>query len=151
MAVKTYSIDKNTAEKFKEQTPEQETSKVLENLMKEYIEGSPEQKIVLDVSKNRLTDSQNELLEMFIDNNLSSKSTQSAFQNARGRNIYSRSHHFGKAMKAISNSKMPYSTENGKVVTEKVECDCGASFYFNIYVAQDGFCPNCEKKAVRLP
>jgi len=152
MAIKTYSIDKDIAKKFKDQTPEQETSNVLEQLMRDYIDEQPDQEIVLDLVNTGLSDSKQELLEAMIDENINRKGNQPLFGLARSQNIYGRSHHFGKGLKSIVTSdEIPYTREGDKIVSDTLQCSCNARFPINLFIDEGGDCPSCGKKAVRLP
>lgn len=152
MAVKTYSIDNNIAEKFKDETPEQETSKVLEQLMRDYLDEAPDKEIVLNLRKTRLSKSQQELLEMMIRRNIHGRTTNSLFNLSRKNDIYGRSHHFGEGLKSIiSSDKVPYYIDDDEIKADTVECVCEARQPFKMVVENQGECANCGKKFVELP
>lgn len=153
MAIKTYSIDDEIADKFAEQTPEQETSAVLEQLMRDYLDENPDQDIVLDLKNTGLTDSQEEMVHAMVKDNVSSIGSTQLFSKAKKYNVYGRSHHFGDGISAIvSSEKIPYSKEDDKFVSENVPCGgCGQGFPINVLVDNDGVCPKCDTKTVRLP
>lgn len=151
MAVKTYSIDDKVAEDFKENTPKQETSNVLEELMQDYLDSSPERNIQLDLKKTGLNDNQQRLLEEMIEDNFSSKSLQAVTNLSRSKNIYNDSKYVGEALKAMDKSDLiPYSTNDGKVYPEDVECECGSRVSFNVLVSNDCKCLGCENKIVQV-
>lgn len=151
MGIHTYSLDDEVARKFKEETPSQETSKVLEHLMKEYLDEAPDQNIQVDLQKISLSDAQRDFLEALVDRNIKQKTTNSLLHLAKKRGIYGRSHHFGEGLSTIvEHSEIPYvRSSNGKIVTDEVTCSCGASSYFHILVDNDMKCPGCEKVIVR--
>lgn len=153
MGVHTYSIDDKVATRFKDKTPEQETSSVLEQLMRDYLDESPKQDIQLDLTKNHLSKSQQNLLELMIEKNIHGRSTQSLMAAARRNDIYSRSHHFGEGLRAVIESESnPYIRgDNGDIKSGTIKCSCGASNPFHMVVGKDGECPKCGKKIVRMP
>lgn len=153
MTIKTYSIDEKVAEKFADQTPEQETSAVLEQLMRDHLEEQPDTEITLDLKNTGLSDKQEELLHAMVKDNVSKIGRNQLFGKARKYNIYGRSHHFGKAVSSIVNSdELPYIIEDDDVLTENVECGgCSQRFPINVLVDNEGVCPKCDTKTVRLP
>jgi hypothetical protein len=152
MGIHTYSLDDEVAKRFKNQTPSQEASKVLEQLIRDYLDDKPEKNIQIDLNSLSLSDSQRELLDAMVDRNFSEKTTNSLFNLAKKHGIYGRSHHFGEGMKSlIQNDEIPYTrNKNGNIVADEVDCDCGASFYFNTLVGNESKCPNCGQVILEL-
>ena len=152
MTVKTYSLDEEVAEKFKQETPQQETSKVLEQLMRDYVDDAPEKDIQVDLQKLSLSDSQQELLDAMVERNITEKTTNSMFGMARKKSIYGRSHHFSEGLGSlVKNDEVPYTkNSNGKIIPEEVECSCESSFYLNVLIDNDCKCLDCDKVIVRL-
>ncbi len=105
MAIKTYSIDDDIADKFAEQTPEQETSSVLEQLMRDYLDEQPDQEIVSDLKNTGLSDSQEDMVHAMVKDNVSRIGSQQLFSKAKKYSVYGSSHHFGSRMKAIVNNE----------------------------------------------
>jgi len=150
MGVYTFSLNDETAKKFKNETPKQETSAVLEQLMKDYLDEQPEKEIILDLKKLNLSDSQQQLLDMLIEEKISKKNTNNLFSACRKKNIYGRSHHFGEGLSSIvNNEEIPYKLENDVIISKDVDCSCGSSQAFVALVKNDFSCFNCGKKIVR--
>lgn len=151
MGVHTFSIDDEIAQKFKEQTPSQETSNVVEQMMRDYLDETPDQDIQLDFNNLGLSQSQEELVQLFAEKNVKKKTTNAVFDLAKKNGIYGRSHHFGEAMESISNNKdIPYAVRNEKLISEAVECSCGARMQINVVIDNDCRCFQCDTKIVRL-
>jgi len=151
MAIKTYSINEDVAEKFKQQTPEQETSNVLQQLMEDYINETPSRDIQIDLKKTGLTRKQQRLLDLIVEENRKKIGTTKLYEKARSSNIYGSSHHFGNGLKAIVKSdSIPYTRDGDKIVPERVECGCGSAATLNVLIGNTGECLKCGKTIVRL-
>jgi len=151
MAIKTYSINEEIAEKFKEETPRQQTSNVLENLMREYIDETPDRNIQLDMTRTNLNDNQQRLLEEMIERNVNSVNKQYINRICREKNIYKDSKYVGQAIKAIvKDDNIPYKLLNGKVEPEDVRCSCDCATAFNVLLENDRKCLKCEAEIVEV-
>lgn len=151
MTVKTYSIDEKLAEKFKNQTPKQETSNVLENLMRDYLDETPDRDIQLDLTKTNLNDNQQRLLEEMVERNISNSNKQRINRICRQKNIYKDSKYVGQALKAIDKDEnIPYTLINGKVEPEDVKCNCGSKAPFKVLLKNNKECPECNAQIVEV-
>jgi len=151
MGVHTFSLDDGIAQKFKNETPQQETSACLEQLMRDYLDEMPEQDIIFDINSLRLSNSQQELLELLVDKNINGRSTNALFSLCKSRSIYGRSHHFGEGLKSIVQSdKIPYIRKNDKIYADEIECSCGSSQSFAVVLKNNKECPNCDRKIVEV-
>lgn len=154
MGIKTYSIEDEIAKKFKEQTPARETSKVLENLMKEYLDEKPDSELEHKTlfEDLELTRKQNMLLDFLITKDFSEGTkVVKIFKSAQDEGIYSRKHHFKEAIKVLSkNEKIPYKLENNKLTKLDVNCVCGTTWPISGLRKTGGECKKCDRKLVDL-
>lgn len=124
---------------------------MLQQLMEEYIEESANKEIVLDLKSLKLSDAQQDLLNLLIEKNVNRKSKTALFSACRGKGIYSRSHHFGEGLSSlVQNKDVPYRIKDEKVVPEQVSCSCEASISFSALVDRDFKCVGCDKRIVRF-
>lgn len=151
MVVKTYSVDKEVAEKFKKNTPRQETSNILENLMREYLDEAPDIDIQLDLTSTELNDNQQKILNMMVEENISNKNSKALFRMSKSRGIYKESKYFGQALKTIvKNQNIPYTRDGDKIEPEEVECSCGANVSLKAVLGNDCKCIGCGAKIVKI-
>lgn len=149
MGVHTFSLDDSVAQNFKNQTPPQETSAVIEQLMRDYLDEEPEKEIIFNKESLRLSDSQQELVELLIEKNVNGKSTNALFGLCRGKGIYGRSHHFGEGLKSIvQNEEIPYRRKDDKIYADEIKCGCGSKQSFALVLKNDKKCLNCDKQIV---
>jgi len=154
MAIRTYSIDDQTAEEFKEQTPDRKTSEILQNLMEEYLGDQKHQDLEHETlfENVKLTQKQNALLDFLITKDFKQgKKLAAIFQECKNEGIYSRKHHFKEAIKNLSNNdRIPYDVEGSKLTKLKVNCICGASWPISGLQKSAGVCTQCDRKIVDL-
>lgn len=151
MGVHTFSLDDDVAQNFKNKTPKQETSAVIEQLMRDYLDEAPEKEILFDLSKLRLSDSQQQLLELLIKKNVNGRPTNALFNLCKSRSIYGRSHHFGEGLKSIvQNDEIPYRREGDKIYADEIECSCGSSQSFAVVLKNNKECPSCDRKIIEV-
>jgi DNA-directed RNA polymerase subunit RPC12/RpoP len=152
MVVKTYSIDEDVAEDFKHKTPAQETSAVLEQLMREYIGDTEDVELALDLNKTNLNEKQTKLLKELLLHNKPKVSRSEFFKLAKKNNIYTESRWFKHAAKKIvASDKIPVEKNGAKFELEKIDCpNCGFDNYTDILVQENGKCDECGAKILKL-
>lgn len=155
MAIQTYSIDKEIAEKFKAQTPDQKTSAKLEELMAEYIDEDVEEK----KQPLKLTDpavvskKRRKLFRNIVEKNWLGKQKSQIFSKIRGTGMYSGDsgkYHFKQAMKFLLKlDDVPIMSENDKIVAEEFICmneGCDAGLTAHVLRKNDFKCLSCGRR-----
>jgi len=155
---KTYTIDIDIAQKFKDQTPPRKTSQKLEELMKQHLEESG-----LDLEDNieetenfenpidlkHLTDKQKKLFYTIYENNYFGKNKAAIQKKAVNKHgVYSRTRNFKEGIKALTKSEdVPLTFKSSKVVSDKVRCPrCEIKHHLAVLSNNDGVCPSCERE-----
>lgn len=155
MAIKTYSIDKEIAEKFKQETDDGKTSAKLQELMAEYLgeDLTDRKKPINLIKRNQVTKKRIDLIKEILDQDLFGKTRPQIFTHLRDKGIYSGdsgSHHFKEAMKfLIRHDDIPITTEKDKIQPEQIRCmekDCDTGFSFKVLYSQDMQCPGCGRR-----
>jgi len=154
-AIKTYSIDKEIAQKFSEQTPKQKTSIELEKLMAEYIDEDLEERkspiTILD--GNVVSDKRRKLVELIVEQNLWRKTGPQVFKKLKSKGHYqgdSGSYHFKQALKFLEKlDASGIKREKRKIVAEQFNCEeegCEVMISLKGLNKNDMKCPECEKR-----
>jgi hypothetical protein len=153
--IKTYSIDKEIAEKFTEQTPDQKTSQELENLMAEYIDEDLEERKqpIKLLDPNVVTQARQKLVKQLIEQDLFGKKKATVLNKMKSAGAYtgdSGKYHFKNAVKFLSKlDDAPITTEKGKIVAEPFECrdeECEANLTLPGVAKNEMKCPKCGRK-----
>lgn len=156
MAIQTYSIDKDIAEKFKNQTPKQKTSQKLEELMADYLDESVEDKKqpIKILDRNVVTKKRRRLVEMIVEHEWFRKTGPQVFQKAKSKGLYqgdSAKHHFKEAKKFISRYDECPISYGSKFKAETFECrnlDCPSELTLLGLKGNDYQCPKCGRRYV---
>lgn len=157
MAIRTYSIDEEIAEKFKNQTPKQKTSQELEKLMAEYIDENASEKKepikILDrdlVSKRR-----RDLVKAMTENGWFYRTGSQIMKKCRSEGLYqgkTAQHHFREARKFLLNcDEVPIVREGSKLIPDEFICredGCEAYITLPALDSNDMECPKCGRRYV---
>ena len=125
--IKTYSLDAEIAENFKEQTESGKTSQKLEELMAEYLDEDMEQNLSpIKMPCQDLTKNRKKLLKTMVEEDLFKIKRSKVFKKVRSEGLYSGdsgSYHFKQAMKALINDRnIPVELKNDKIVPRPFTC-----------------------------
>jgi len=157
MAIQTYSIDKEIAEKFKQQTPDRKTSQKLEELMADYIDEdvSDRKQPIKILDRDVVTRKRRQLVKHITENDWFNKTGPQILNKCRSTGLYqgdSAAHHFKQAKKFLLRfDGAPLTSENNKIVPEEFICmndGCDASLYLTVLADNDMQCRTCGRRYV---
>lgn len=156
MTIQTYNIDEKIAEKFKEQTPSQKTSKKLQELMNEYIEDNEKEinQITIQLyDVNIVSKKRRKLVKAITQRDLFNSKPPLIYISVKSNGLYRGStgkHHFKEAIKFLNiYSDSFVKKENGKLIAENFECknaDCSARISLKNLDKNNMKCPNCQSQ-----
>lgn len=155
MAIQTYSIDEEIAQKFKNQTPERKTSARLEELMADYIQ-EDSQKLREDVKlldRDKVTPKRRQLFKKILEKDLDNLPDSKIRKALHKHSLYtgdSGKHHYREAVKfMIREDDVPLTKDyGGNLVFESKECmdeDCDSEFSVKVLKKNDMECPACGR------
>lgn len=157
MAIRTYSIDEEIAEKFKNQTPKQKTSQELEKLMADYIDqdASKKRKPIKILDRDLVSKRRRDLVEAMTENGWFYRGTSKIMKKCRSEGLYqgkTAKHHFREAKKfLIRSDAVPIGKKGGKLVPEEFDCmddGCEARLTLPALDSNDLMCPECGRRYV---
>ena len=153
--IKTYSIDEQIAQKFSEQTPQQETSKELEKLMADYIDEDlePKKEPVKVLDRNVVSDKRRKLVEIIVKEDYWKKTGPQVFKKLKSKGRYqgdSGSYHFKEALKFLEKLEgSGIKREKRKIVPKQFNCKeegCKAIISLKNLNKNNMECPKCERR-----
>ena len=152
--IKTYSLDAEIAENFKEQTESGKTSQKLEELMAEYLDGDMEQNLSpLKLPGQDLTKKRKDLLQTVFENELFKMTRPQIAKKVKSEGLYtgdSGPYHFKQAMKALLNDEdIPVKLKNDKLVASPFNCmneGCGRKLTISSLARNDYECQGCGRR-----
>jgi len=157
MAIRTYSIDEEIAEKFKNQTPKQKTSQELEKLMADYIDedASKKKEPIKILDRDLVSKRRRDLVKAMTENGWFCKTGSQIMKKCRSEGLYqgkTAKHHFSEAKKFLVNcDEVPIVREGSKLVGEKFTCkddDCDALTSLPGLEYNDMRCEVCGRRYV---
>lgn len=153
--IKTYSLDKEIAEKFSEQTPKQKTSQELEKLMADYIDEDMQDKKqpIKFLDRDVVSDKRRKLVETIVEKDYWRKTGPQIFKKLKSQGEYqgdSGSYHFKQAIKFLETlDGSGVVREKRKIVPEQFICredGCDAKISLKVLSKNDMVCPKCERR-----
>jgi len=157
MAIRTYSINEEIAEKFKNQTPKQKTSQELEKLMAEYIDedASRKEEPIKILDRDLVSKRRRDLVKAMVDNSWFYRSAPEIMKKCRSEGLYqgkTAKHHFREAKNfLIRSDEVPIEKKGGKLVPEEFDCmndGCEARLTLPALDSKDLMCPECGRRYV---